>query len=131
MAIVTQFSLLLENRPGALAETCSALAAKAVNIEAIMTADVRGWGTVRLVVNKDDMDAARKVFNAMRVQFSEEPVLGVLLSDRPGALGRVTRRLAEHNINIDYVYGSIEKGSPKALIVVAVSDLKKAAQVIK
>ena len=131
MAIVTQFSLLLENRPGALAETCSALAAKAVNIEAIMTADVRGWGTVRVVVNKEDMDAARKVFNAMRVQFSEEPVLGVLLSDRPGALGRVTRKLAEHNINIDYVYGSIEKGSPKALIVVAVSDLKKAAQVIK
>ncbi len=131
MAIVTQFSLLLENRPGALAEACSALAAKAVNIEAIMTADVRGWGTVRLVVNKADMDAARKVFNAMAVRFSEEQVLGVLLSDRPGALGRVTRKLAEHNINIDYVYGSIEKGSPKALIVMAVSDLKKAALLVK
>ena len=131
MAIVTQFSLLLENRPGALAETCSALAAKAVNIEAIMTADVRGWGTVRMVVNKEDMDAARKVFTAMSVQFSEEQVLGVLLSDRPGSLGRVTRKLAEHNINIEYVYGTIEKGSPKALLVMAVSDLKKAAQLLK
>jgi hypothetical protein len=131
MAIVTQFSLLLENRPGALAEVCSALAAKAVNIEAIMTADVRGWGTVRLVVNSSDMDATRKVLASLRVQFSEGPVLAVHLSDRPGALGRVTRKLAEHNLNIEYVYGSIEKGSPKALLVMAVSDLKKAAQLIK
>ncbi len=129
MPIATQFSLLLENRPGSLAETCSALAAKAVNIEAIMAADVRGWGTVRLVVNHED--AARKVLEGMGLKFTEEKVLAVRLSDRPGALGRVTRKLAEHNVNIDYVYGSIEKGSPKALIVLAVSDLKKAAQLLK
>lgn len=129
MAIATQFSLLMENRPGALAEMCSALAAKAVNIEAIMASDVRGWGTVRLVVNHPE--TTRKVLSGIGVQFTEESVLAVHLSDRPGALGRVTRKLAEHSINIDYVYGSIEKGSPKALIVMAVSDLKKAAQLIK
>ncbi len=129
MPIATQFSLLLENRPGSLAETCSALAAKAVNIEAIMAADVRGWGTVRLVVNHED--TARKVLEGMGLKFTEEKVLAVRLSDRPGALGRVTRKLAEHNVNIDYVYGSIEKGSPKALIVLAVSDLKKASQLLK
>ncbi len=129
MPIATQFSVLLENRPGSLAETCSALAAKAVNIEAIMAADVRGWGTVRLVVNHED--TARRVLEGMGLKFTEEKVLAVRLSDRPGALGRVTRKLAEHNLNIDYVYGSIEKGSPKALIVLAVSDLKKAAQLLK
>ena len=129
MPIATQFSLLLENRPGSLAETCSALAAKAVNIEAIMTADVRGWGTVRLVVNHEE--TARKVLEGMGLKFTEESVLAVRLSDRPGALGRVTRKLAEHNVNIDYLYGSIEKGSPKALIVLAVSDLKKAVQLLK
>ena len=129
MPIATQFSLLLENRPGSLAETCSALAAKAVNIEAIMAADVRGWGTVRLVVNHEE--TARKVLEGMGLKFTEEKVLAVRLSDRPGALGRVTRKLAEHNVNIDYVYGSIEKGSPKALIVLAVSDLKKAVQLLK
>jgi len=53
------------------------------------------------------------------------------LTDRPGALGRTTRKLAEHNINIDYTYGSIEKGSPKALVVMAFSDLKRAAKLLK
>ncbi|MBI2956456.1 MAG: ACT domain-containing protein [Acidobacteria bacterium] len=128
MPIVTQFSLLLENRPGALAETCSALAAKAVNIEAIMASDVRGWGNVRVVVNHPD--TARKIFQQMGVQFTEEQVLAVRLSDRPGALGRVTRKLAEHKLNVDYAYGSIERGAPKALIILAVSDLKKAADLV-
>jgi len=129
MPVVTQFSLALENRPGVLAEVCSELAAKAVNIEAIMASDVRGWGTVRLVVNH--LETARKVLSGMGVNFVEDDVLAVHLSDRPGALGRVTRKLAEHKINIDYAYGSIEKGSPKALIVLAVSDIKRAEKLIR
>ena len=129
MPVVTQFSLALENRPGVLAEICSELAAKAVNIEGIMASDVRGWGSVRLVVNH--VETTRKVLGALGVKFVEEEVLAVHLSDRPGALGRVTRKLAEETINIDYVYGTIERGSPKALIIVAVSDIKRAAKIVK
>jgi hypothetical protein len=129
MPVVTQFSLSLENRPGVLAEVCSELAAKAVNIEAIMASDVRGWGTVRLVVNHQE--TARKVFEARGIRYAEEEVFAVHLSDRPGALGRVTRKLAEHKINIDYVYGSIERGSPKALLILAVSDIKRAEKLLK
>lgn len=129
MPEATQFTLLLENRPGTLAEVCSELAAKAVNIQAIMTSDVRGWGAVRVVVNHPE--AARKVFETIGVKFTEEEVLAVRLSDRPGALGRITRKLAEHEINIDYTYGSIEKGSPKALVIMGVSDLKRAAKLLK
>lgn len=129
MPVVTQFSLALENRPGVLAEICSELAAKAVNIEGIMASDVRGWGSVRLVVNHQE--TARKVLDTLGIRYVEEEVLAVHLSDRPGALGRITRKLAENKINIDYVYGSIERGSPKALIIVAVSDIKRAAKLIK
>jgi len=129
MPIVTQFSVMLENRPGSLAQACSELAAKAVNIEAVMAPEGRGTGPVRLVVNHTD--TARKVFEAMGVKFTEDRVLAVRLSDRPGALGRVTRKLAEHDVNIEYAYGSIEKGAPKALIIVAVSNLEKAAALLK
>ncbi len=125
MPAVTQFSLKLENRPGALAEVCSQLAAKAVNIEAILTSA----GTVRLVVNSPD--TGRKVLESIGVRFTEEPAFAVRLSDRPGALGRITRKLAENNINIDYAYGSIEKGSPKALVVLGLSDMPRATKVLK
>lgn len=129
MPIVTQFSLVLENRPGTLAEACSELAAKAVNIEAIMAAEARGQGTVRLVVNHPD--TARKVFQAKGLQFTEDRALAVRMSDRPGSLGRVTRKLAEHQINIEYAYGSIEKGSPHAVMILGVSDLEKASELVK
>lgn len=125
MPTVTQFSLKLENRPGALAEVCSQLAAKAVNIEAILTSA----GTVRLVLNSPE--TGRKVLESIGLRFTEEPAFAVRLSDRPGALGRITRKLAENNINIDYAYGSIEKGSPKALIVLGLSDLARATKILK
>ncbi|MFQ5723417.1 MAG: ACT domain-containing protein [Terriglobia bacterium] len=128
MPIATQFSLKLENRPGALATTCSELAAKAVNIQAIV-AEAWQSGRVRLVVN--NTETARKVFAAKGIDFSEEKVLVVRLSDRPGALGRITRKLAENQINIDYAYGSIEKGAPKALVILGVSELEKAAALVK
>ena len=129
MPIVKQFSVPLENRPGALAEVCSELAKKAVNIQAVMVPDVRGFGPARLVVNNEE--AAARVFEAMGLKYTREDVLAVRMSDKPGALGRVTRKLAEHNINIEYAYGSIEKGAPQAVIILAVSDLKKAAGLIK
>ena len=129
MPVVNQFSVVLENKPGALAEMCSELAKKAVNIQGIMVPDVRGFGMVRLVVNNDEV--AAQVFTAMGLKHSLEEVLALRVSDRPGALGRVTRKLAEHNIDIEYAYGSIEKGAPQALVILAVSDLKKAAGLVK
>lgn len=129
MPIVNQFSVVLENKPGALAEMCSELAKKAVNIQAMMVPDMRDFGVVRLVVNNDEVGA--QVFTAMGLKHSLEEVLALRVSDKPGALGRVTRKLAEHNINIEYAYGSIEKGAPQALVILAVSDLKKAAGLVK
>ncbi|MFQ5776991.1 MAG: ACT domain-containing protein [Terriglobia bacterium] len=129
MPIATQFTVMLENRPGTLAAVCSELAAKAVNIQAILLPDTRGAGAVRLVVNNPE--TARKVFDGIKLKYVEDQVFAALLSDRPGALGRVTRKLAENQINVEYAYGSIERGAPKALIILAVSDLKKAARLLK
>lgn len=129
MPIATQFTVTLENRPGTLAEVCTELAAKAVNIQAILLPDTRGSGAVRLVVNNPE--TARKVFDAAKLNYIEDQVFAALLSDRPGALGRITRKLAENKINVEYAYGSIERGAPKALIILAVSDLKEAARLLK
>lgn len=38
---------------------------------------------------------ARKVFDSMGIKYSEEEVLSVRVSDRPGSLGRVTRKVTE------------------------------------
>ncbi len=129
MAVTTQFSVLVENKRGALAEVCTKLAEKAVNILGLMVPDQPGVAPIRLVVNS--VDAAKKVFDGLGVKYTQEQVIAVHLSDKPGALGKVTRKLADHNIDVIYAYGSILKGAGHATVILSVSDAEKAAELVK
>jgi len=129
LAVTKQLSVLVENKRGALAELCTRLAEKAVNILGLMAPDQPGVAPIRLVVN--NVEAAKKVFDGLGLKYTEETVLAVQVSDRPGALGKVTRKLAETNIDVTYAYGSILKGAGKATVILAVSDLDAAAKLAK
>ena len=129
MAVDKQLSVRLENRLGALAEVCSELAKIAVNIRALMVPEEGRVAPVRLVVN--NLEAAEKLFAKLGIAYSVEDVVAAHLSDRPGALGKLTRKLADHGIDVKYAYGSIVKGAPRALIILAVSDVAAASKVAK
>lgn len=129
MARVTQFVIRGENKPGTLAQISSELAKVAVNITGIMASPESGQG-IRIVA--EPYAAAKKVLDALRVPYNEEHGLAVRLTDRPGALGRLTRKLAEAGINIAYIYATIVKGQEKATVVLGVadSDFEKAAALV-
>jgi len=127
--IKKQFSVMVENKRGTLAQVCSRLAEKAVNILALMVPEQPGIAPIRLVVSSDE--TTKKILDALGSSYTEEDVLAVEVSDKPGALGKVTRKLADHNIDVKYAYGTIEKGVDKAMIVMGVSDLQAAVRVLK
>ncbi len=127
MARITQLLIQAEHKPGTLATICSELARKAVNITAIMAAHDQPGG-IRLVATPHA--AAKKVLDSMQLAYREEDGIAVRLSDRPGALGKLTRKLADANVNILYAYGSIVKGEQRALIVLGVSDVAKAEELV-
>jgi hypothetical protein len=127
VAIVQQLKVTLENKPGALAELCTELAKRAVNILAIEAWEGKASTPVRLLVSQ--VEAAKAVCAGMGLKIAEEQALALKVGDRPGALGRVTRKLAEKGINIEYLYGTIDRGSKRALIVLGVSDVEAAARV--
>lgn len=128
MAIAKELSVMLENKRGALAELCTRLAEKAVNILGLMAPEQAGVATVRLVVNQTD--TAKKIFNQMGLKYTEQDVLNVPLSDRPGALGKLTRKLADHGIDVKYAYATILKGAGKASVILGVSDVAAAAKFV-
>lgn len=127
MARVTQLVIRGEHRPGTLAKICSELAKVAVNITAIMAAQEQQHG-IRIVASPHA--AAKKVLDNLGIPHSEEEAITVRVGDRPGALGRVTRKLADAGINVTYAYGSIVKGEERALIVLGVSDVRAAEKVV-
>ncbi len=129
MAIVKQLNVALDNRPGALAQLCSELAKRAVNINAIDASEAKPVGAVRLLVSQ--LDTAKSVCSTLGLKYVEEQVLAVNIGDRPGSLGRITRKLAEKGINVEYLYGTVQKGAGHALIVMGVSDIEAAGRVAR
>jgi hypothetical protein len=128
VTVTKQLSVMVENKRGALEELCTKLAEKAVNIVGLMVPEQMGVAPIRLVVN--NVETARKVLEALGLKFTEEDVLAAQVSDRPGALGKLTRKLADHGLDIKYAYGSIEKGIGKATVILAVSDPAAAAKLL-
>lgn len=127
--IVKQLSVMLENKRGALAELCSRLAEKAVNISGLMVPEQAGMAAVRIVVSH--VETAKKIFDGLGLKYTEQEVIDVRLSDKPGALGKVTRKLAENNIDVLYAYCTILKGAGQANVILAVSDVEAAAKIAK
>jgi hypothetical protein len=129
MAIARQLTVTLPNRPGALANLCSELARRAVNIQAIHAVTTNAQGHVRVVVGQPE--AAARTCRENGWSFQEEDVLTVRIGDRPGSLGKLTRKLGEKGVNINYAYGSITRGATQALIVLGVNDAHAAAKLVK
>ena len=129
MAIAKQFSIDMENERGNLARLCSELAKVAVNINGIQVPSQAEPAVVRIVASPADV--TQKVLEKMGFRYQQEDVLTAHLPDRPGALGKITRKLAERGIDILYAYGTIERGSERAMIVIGVSDPEAASQVVK
>jgi hypothetical protein len=129
VAVTKELCIMVQNKRGALAELCSKLAEKAVNIQALMVPDLGGVAPVHLVV--ESSDKAKKVLDALVLKYTEEPVLAVQVSDRPGALGKLSRKLADHGIDVRYIYGSIQKGAGKATIILAISNVETASKMLK
>ncbi len=118
----------VEDRPGMLGEITSALGAKKVNVRAVYGGQENGQGVVRLVVDK--LVAAKKILASRGWQPEVEEVLEVEVSDRPGALGGVAKRLGDAGVNIKYVFVG-PGGARKATVFLAVSDLKASLKALR
>jgi hypothetical protein len=128
MAIETQLSIFLENRPGRLAELCRALADAQVNIRAFSVHEQADTSVVRLLPSS--ADKARKVLRGLDLAFSEADVLSVKMPNRPGALEQVARQLAEAGINIEYGYGTAGRQGAKGDCVFRVSNIEEARRAV-
>ncbi|MDP9054651.1 MAG: amino acid-binding protein [Acidobacteriota bacterium] len=120
-----EFTVTIEDKPGALGKCFLALAERGVNILAFQSFVEEGESLARLLV--DDAAGAKSVLGGLRMIFEETDVAVVRLPHRPGSLGRAAAVLGEKQINIDYSYCGLEPQSPLAIIVFGVDHLTRGA----
>ena len=129
MKIVKQLALFLENKPGALADVCSALALHKINILALSVSDAVDHAVVRMVVSQPHR--AIHLLGDHGVLVVERDVLMLEGRNRPGVLAVIARSLADHNVNIEYAYSATPPRAAKGALILRVDNLKKAAKVLR
>lgn len=128
MQLTTQLALFLENRPGMLARVCEALAEAKINIYALTTSDTVDHTVIRMVVS--DTHRALLLFEERGTLVVESEVLMLQSDNKPGSLARVSQKLADAKINIEYCYCASPPEVKKGLLVLRVSNPKKALKVL-
>ena len=128
MAKAKEFTVTIEDKPGALGRCFLALAERGINVLAFQSYVEEGESLTRFLV--DDPVGAQQVLGAMNMIFEQTEVAVARMPHRPGQLGRAAGRLGEKKINIDYSYCGLEPGSALPILVFGVDHLSEAANLL-
>jgi hypothetical protein len=97
-----QFEVSIFDKPGEVARVAEVLAKNAVNIRGISTDLGRSSPVIHIIT--DDEASARRVLKAGGFAYVEREILVISMSDKPGELAKVTRKLAKAGINIESMF---------------------------
>ena len=128
MQIALQLALFLDNKPGTFARVCEALSEAKINIYAISTSDTVDHSVVRMVVS--DPRKALLLFEERGTLVVESEVLMIEGDNKPGSLARICDRLAAAKVNIEYAYCATPPDARRGLLVLRVSNAKKALKIL-
>ncbi|HMJ89393.1 MAG TPA: ACT domain-containing protein [Candidatus Acidoferrum sp.] len=124
-----QITVAIENEPGRLAAISRALAERGINIKDLSILDNVEQGVIRLVPS--DAAACKTMLEEQGFHPIEAEVLIVDLADTPGRLAVLSEALAKNGVNIDYAYGSEDPNEQKMRLVMKVSPLARACDVLQ
>jgi hypothetical protein len=125
MAKTKQFTISVENRPGAVAEIARTLGSAKVNILALLGTAQGTTGTVELVV--EDARRAKKALDQAKLAYQETAAEGCELPNKPGALAECLDKLAAKGVNLNSICATAAKGGKKAVVVYTVAAAEKVA----
>jgi hypothetical protein len=122
--MATDLTVSLPDRPGKGAAVGEALGGADVNIEGGFALVVGGQGIMHVLV--EDPDAATRALQDADFEVRDEQEVLVLdIEDRPGALGEITRRIADAGVNLTVFYLATA-----TRVVLGAEDLDKARAAI-
>jgi hypothetical protein len=126
---IKQISVFFENKPGRLGEVTRVLADAEINLRAISIADTADFGILRLIVN--DCEKASAALSGAGFTCRITNVAAVEIEDKPGSLAKVMDIFRKANVNIEYLYASLEGKMGKAVVIFKLEDHDKGLALIQ
>jgi hypothetical protein len=108
MAKTKQFTVSVQNRPGAVAEIAKTLGNAKVNILALLATVQGTGGVVELVV--EDARRAKKALDEAGLAYGETAAEEYELLNKPGALAQHLDKLAAKGVNLSSICATAAKG---------------------
>ena len=97
------FTIVVPHSKGSLAKLAEELGREKINIEGLCAVEQNGSIIFHLLTT--DKPATKRVIDMVGYKVTNETeVIVERIEDRPGSLGKVTRRLADAGINLTTVY---------------------------
>lgn len=118
--MVKQLSVFLQNKSGKIASVTRTLYENGIDIRALSIADTTDFGILRMLVN--DVEKAKAALAKENCIVSVNEVDVVSVPDRPGGLAEVLQKMADAQIDIEYMYSLIDRGTDDAYMVFRLSD---------
>ena len=125
---IKQISVFLENTTGRICEVTRTLANVGINLRAISIADTADFGILRLIVDKtvDAVEALNKAGFTTR----QTDVVAVEIEDVPGSLAKLMELFQQSQVNIEYLYASLEGEAGKAVVIFKLENIDKGVKIL-
>ena len=128
MAVI-QISVLLGNVPGTFARLTHILDEDDIATIAVSAASIAHDSRVRLVVN--DPERAAALLSSFNFNFEITPVLAAEIPLHAGGINAIFKPLAKAEINILYLYTTINRIGKETIVILGVDKLEEARQTLK
>lgn len=118
--MVKQLSVFIQNKSGKIASVTRTLYENGIDIRALSVADTTDFGILRMLVS--DVNKSKEALAKENCIVSINNVDVVAVPDRPGGLAEVLSKISDANIDIEYMYSLIDRGTKDAYMVFRLAD---------
>jgi len=125
---IKQISVFLENTTGRLSEVTKTLASAGINLRAISIADTADFGILRIIV--DNNVGAVNALTKAGFTTRQTDVVAVEIEDVPGSLAKLMDVFQQSQVNIEYLYASLEGQIGKAVVIFKLENHEKGQQIL-
>lgn len=104
----TQYNVLIKNEPGELHKVAQILAKSGITLNALNSPSVNNVGVVQFM--SETGNVVRKSLEQAGYEVMENTCFFVDIPNRPEELTRLTKVLADEDVNIQNIYGTANHG---------------------